>query len=94
MGQNLFYALCVLQVLDVLTTLYAIKSGKGVEANGILSPFFNAVGLVVGLLTVKLFLVVWLIYFLPLLPVWVLAVLCAGYSWVIYNNVMVLLKSN
>ena len=90
MKNYIFIAICVLQVLDILTTIYGIRSGKGVESNGVLAPFFEAVGLVAGLLIVKLLFVGMLIWALPTMPMWALWAMCAGYSWVIWNNVKVI----
>jgi len=88
----LLYLTIALQVADILTTIYAIQLGKGVEGNGILAPFFNTVGLVPGLLISKGVFVVLLLWAAPLVPLEVLGLVTGFYVWVIYNNIKVLLK--
>lgn len=84
---NTLYILIALQVLDLLTTVIALRNPKLTEGNGILKPLFDKLGVVPTLLIVKIAFVTLAIWAAPQVPVEVLYALIAGYGWVVWNNV-------
>lgn len=95
MNATYSYLLCaviVLQLADIVTTYVGLKSRKAIESNGFLARLMARVGVLPALMIIKGVFIGWLLYFSPLLPVWALGVICAGYCVVIFNNVLVLQK--
>jgi len=70
----MLYLLIGLQVLDLLTTVIALRNPKLTEGNGLLKPLFERFGVLPTLIVVKL-------AFVGLLW-W-----AAGYCWIVFNNV-------
>ena len=87
MHQVTLYLLITLQVLDLLTTVVALRNPKLTEGNGILKPLFNKLGVVPTLIVVKGAFIGLLFWAAPQVPVEVLYVLAAGYCWVVFNNI-------
>ena len=83
----MLYALIILQVLDLLTTVVALRNPRLAEGNGLLKPLFERFGVLPALVVIKLLAVGWLLYFQDLIPQWTLVVLLLGYCWVVFNNV-------
>jgi len=83
----MLYLLIALQVLDLLTTVIALRNPKLTEGNGILKPLFDKYGTFEVLTAVKTIFILLLWWAAPLVPVEVLYVLCAGYCWVVFNNI-------
>lgn len=90
----LISAIVVLQAADIYTTYVVLRSGRGREANPIVDYVIKKLGLVPGLLAVK----VPLLATLPLLEgapgLTAAGVLTAVYLFVIYNNVKVMNELN
>lgn len=84
------YFLIALQVLDLLTTVIALRHPRAREANGVLAKLFAAVGVVPGLLLVKGGFVALLLWAAPGLPPQVVYLLLALYIWVLINNLRTL----
>lgn len=62
------------------------------QLNPVLASLFRAVGLLPGLLIIKCAFVALLLWAAPVLHTAVLALVCAGYCWVVWHNVQVLRK--
>lgn len=94
----MLYVLILLQLLDVLTTHYALRTGAGTEANPVLRNLFDRFGHEPVLLAIKGAFIAWLWWAAPLLEAagysWVLYAVAALYVWVVWNNLMVILKVN
>jgi len=81
------YLLITLQVLDLLTTVVALRNPKLTEGNALLKGLFDRHGVFVVLLLIKGAFIGLLFWAEPLVPVAVLYLLCAGYCWVVFNNI-------
>ena len=91
---HVIYALIVLQVLDGITTVIALRKG-GSEENPIMKKLFGAAGVIPGTLAAKLFFAGLLWHFRnevddagPLIAVALL------YLFVVANNIKVIRKRN
>lgn len=84
--------LIVQQLLDVFTTVTALKTGKAVEANKILKKAMDKIGVTPALVAFKIPFVTLILLFPEPTVVWYVALLTAvlGYTWVLYNNFTVL----
>ena len=84
----LYLALVALQLADVATTFYIIRTKIGHEANPIMAWLMDKLGLVAGLLLPKAALATVLYALVQLhgIPNWALLVVLALYVWVILNN--------
>ena len=90
----ILYLLIALQVLDLLTTVVALRNPKLTEGNGLLKPLMDKFGVLPALLGAKGAFIVLLLWAAPLVPVVVLYLLCAGYCWVVYNNLKLIRNSS
>jgi hypothetical protein len=81
------YLLITLQVLDLLTTVIALRNPKLTEGNSILNPLMDKFGVLPTLIVVKGAFIGLLFWAAPQVPVEVLYLLCAWYCWVVYNNI-------
>ena len=88
------YILIALQALDLLTTVVALRNPKLTEGNGLLKPLMDKFGVLPALLGAKGAFIVLLLWAAPLVPVVVLYLLCAGYCWVVYNNLKLIRNSS
>jgi len=86
------YALLVLQVLDALTTLYVLRTGKGAEANPIAKKLMAAFGPEFTVLMVKAALAGAIWTFRASTPPVVFAGLCVLYLYVVINNLKFALR--
>ena len=82
----IFYLLAMLQVLDVISTVVALRNPKLHEANGVLKALMVKIGVLPTLLLVKGLFIGLLILYWHQVPVEVLYGLTALYCWVVYNN--------
>ena len=89
----LLVVLIALQVADIATTHYVLKTGIGTEANPVLNKLFQKFGHEPVLLTTKGAFIVFLLVVQHLIPVWALGGMVAFYLWVIWNNVRVIQKA-
>ena len=87
------YLLFLLQVLDALSTIIALRKPSLVESNPLLNPLFKVFGVLPVMLVAKAVLAGYLFYVQAWVPVQVLLLLCAGYAYVVYNNFK-LIRSN
>jgi hypothetical protein len=92
MTTYLLIFLVILQLADIVTTWLIVSRPGGRELNPVLAALFRAVGLLPGLLIVKGAFVALMIWVTPFLPPAVLALICAGYCWVVWHNLQVLRK--
>jgi hypothetical protein len=83
----MLYALIVLQALDLLTTVVALRNPGLTEGNGLLKPLFERFGVLPALIVIKLAFVGLLWWAAPQVPVELLYLIAAGYVWVVYSNV-------
>jgi hypothetical protein len=88
------YLLITLQVLDLLTTVVALRNPKLTEGNSILKPLMDKFGVLPTLLVLKGAFIGLLFWAAPLVPVEVLYLLCAGYCWVVWNNLKLIRTHN
>lgn len=83
----LFLLLVVVNVADIVSTLIAIRLGAS-EGNPLLKPFVERLGVVPGLLALKIPLLV-LTYFYAMYPI-VLGALCLIFLGVVASNILVI----
>jgi hypothetical protein len=82
----LFILLVILQLADVATTHYALRTGKAKESNAIMAWLMARLGVLTALVIAKI----------PFLAVawfagwWATALLCVYYVWVAWNNFRVI----
>ena len=89
-GQTVFLLIfSVLQVLDIWTTITALKMGCR-EANPILAKLFEKADPLAVLVPVKL-LSVWTLWWADIY--WLTAIFCAVYLYVVDNNLNVIKKA-
>ena len=88
----MIYLLIILQLADIATTHYALRTGIGTEANPFMRKLFDKFGHEPVLLTMKGAFIVFLWVFQDYIHVAVLAMLLGFYIWVIANNVEVIRK--
>ena len=86
------YLLLALQVADLATTLYVLRTGKGAEANPIARKLMDFFGPELGLALPKLLIagVIWTVR--DTTPPIVFAGLCAVYIVIVANNLKFALK--
>lgn len=87
----LFAILIILNVADVVSTLFILEARGGSEKNLILAWLFKRFDPLFVMLAVKIFFIgpmAWLLYANPPRPVLVaiLIVLCLWYCWVVWHN--------
>lgn len=89
----LVYLLLALQVLDLATTLYVLRTGKGAEANPIARKLMTWFGPELGLALPKLLIagVIWTVR--DTTPPVVFAGLCALYIVIVANNLKFALRT-
>ena len=92
-SQIALYLLFVLQALDALSTIIALRKPSLTEANPLLAPLFKLFGVLPTMLVAKAVLAGYLFYVQAWVPVQVLLLLSAGYAYVVYNNFK-LIRSN
>lgn len=87
------YLLLALQVLDLATTLYVLRTGKGAEANPIARKLMAWFGPEFGLALPKLLIagVIWTVR--DTTPPVVFAGLCAVYVFIVANNLKFALRT-
>jgi hypothetical protein len=89
----MLYALILLQLADIATTHYALRTGIGTEANPVLRKLFDRFGHEPVLLAIKGAFIALLWWAAPLVPVEVLWVLAAFYVWVVGSNLKLILRA-
>ena len=89
----LIYLLLALQVADLATTLYVLRTGKGAEANPIARKLMDFFGPELGLALPKLLIagVIWTVR--DTTPPIVFAGLCAVYLVIVANNLKFALRT-
>ena len=80
-------ALIILQVLDLLTTVVALRNPRLTEGNGLLKPLFERFGVLPALIVIKGLFIMLLGFTAHLVPVELLYLLTAGYCWIVFNNI-------
>jgi hypothetical protein len=86
--------LLALQVLDIISTVLALRRPGTVEANPLLAPLFARFGALPTLLVVKSAVCALLWQYQADLPLWLLLPLCAGYAYVVVNNFVIVLRAD
>lgn len=86
------YLLLALQVADLATTLYVLRTGKGAEANPIARKLMAVFGPEFTVLMVKAALAGAIWTFRASTPPVVFAVLCVLYLYVVINNMKYVLR--
>lgn len=87
----LFYALVILQLADIATTHYALRTGKAREANCGMAWLMARIGVLPALIVTKAIFVALACYMLRFDNVgWALGALCVLYGWVVFNNFKVI----
>jgi hypothetical protein len=89
----LVYALLVLQALDLATTLYVLRTGKGAEANPIARKLMAVFGPELGLALPKILLAMAIWTFRDTTPAWAFALLCVMYVAIVGNNLRFVLRN-
>lgn len=92
----MIYLLIVLQVLDLISTMVALRNPKLAEGNsfGLLQWFMDKIGVLPALVLLKAAFIGWLWYFRdhPDMTDQVYVLLCAGYAWIVVNNIRLIRK--
>jgi hypothetical protein len=83
---NAFYALLALQVLDLLSTVIALRNPKLTEANGPLAGLMKSIGTLPALMCIKTTAMVLIWHHREDMGNWLIA-LCVLYAVVITNNI-------
>ena len=83
---TLLIALLILQAIDAISTIYLLSREGFAEGNKVLKKLFDRFGMVPTLVVIKGGFIAWVLYFQAQLPIEILGILCAGYVWVVYNN--------
>jgi len=89
----MLYFLIILQLADIATTHYALRTGIGREANPVLKRLFDKFGHEVVLIAAKGAFITLLWIWQDYTHVYALVFLCGLYAWVIGNNVNVIRKA-
>jgi len=89
---NPLYILIALQLLDLLTTVVALRNQRLTEGNsvGLIQKMMDKIGVQPALVVIKLAFAAIIFWALPLIPAELAAVpwlVAAGYCWVVYNNI-------
>ena len=79
--------LIILQVLDLLTTVIALRNPRLTEGNGLLKPLMDRFGVLPTLIGVKVAFIGLLWQAAPQVPVELLYLIAAGYCWIVFNNI-------
>ena len=88
----LIYLLLALQVADLATTLYVLRTGKGAEANPIAKKLMAWFGPELGLALPKLAFAGAIWTFRATTPAWAFALLCMLYLVIVANNMKFVLR--
>jgi len=86
MHTYLFIVILILQVLDVGTTLIALRHGA-VELNPVANSLIKRLGAKVALLLIKLAFIIPLFWFLHSLPIWFMWAVIVAYVGVVLWNI-------
>ena len=86
MHTYLFIVILILQVLDVGTTLIALRHGA-VEANPVANSLIKRLGAKIALPLIKLAFIILLFWFLHSLPIWFLWAVIVVYVGVVIWNI-------
>jgi len=86
------YLLLALQVADLATTLYVLRTGKGAEANPIAKKLMAWFGPELGLALPKIALAGAIWTFRDTTPAWAYAMLCVMYVVIVGNNLRFVLR--
>ena len=85
-----FYVLVAVQVLDFLTTYFALKDHNASEANGLLKPIMNKIGVVPALVVTKIPTIALFWFYQAQMPIEILWAMCAVGVYVVGNNINVI----
>jgi hypothetical protein len=86
-----FYALVLLQILDLVSTVIALRNPKLKEANGPLAGLMKSIGTLPALMCVKTLAMVLIWHHRADMGAWLIA-LCVLYAVVIVNNIRLIKK--
>jgi len=86
MHTYLFIVILILQVLDVGTTLVALRHGA-VEVNPIVNSMIKRLGAKIALPLIKIAFIILLFWFLHSLPIWFLWSVIVAYVGVVLWNI-------
>lgn len=90
MSTFLLIAVILLQIADIVSTVYALRNPNVREVNPLLQPLFDKFGALPVLLVVKIMFISFLLIFKDQLSILVLVIMLAGYIYVIVNNINVI----
>jgi hypothetical protein len=93
MGVRMIYLIILLQLADIATTHYALRTGIGTEGNPVLRKLFDKFGHEPVLLVGKAAFIAFVWYFQDLIHPLAYGLLLGLYIWVVANNVQVILHS-
>ena len=88
----MIYLLIALQLADIITTHYALRTGIGTEANPVLRKLFDRFGHESVLIAIKGAFIALLVWLEQYLTNDIMLVLCLFYVAVVGNNVRIILK--
>jgi len=88
-----FYILLALQILDLLSTVIALRNPRLKEANGPLAGLMKSIGTLPALVAVKCaaMLIIW--HFRADMGAWI-TLLCGVYAIVIVNNIRLIVRGH
>ena len=88
----MIYALIILQVLDLISTVVALRKPNLIEANPVLNYLFSIFGVLPTLLVVKTAFAVVLYVYQDLVMLEAQVLLCALYAYVVFQNFKLIQK--
>jgi len=90
---HLMAAVLVLQVLDVLTTLYVLRKKAGTETNPLMRKLMETFGPELGLIAPKVIATMPLWYWREQVEMWVWMVVIGAFTLVVINNLKYVMKA-
>lgn len=91
---HIIILIAVLQVVDIATTVYILRTGIGYEANPIMRKLFEEISMVPALLVIKGATAAAAWHWRDAMGMVGLGLLCAGYIAVAVNNVLVIRRQS
>lgn len=88
----LFGIFFLLQVVDIVTTTLALKTGRAREANPFIRAVMDKLGVIPALVLLKVLMLAPVGYLWVLAPLWLQTTLNLIYLYVVLNNINVILK--
>lgn len=92
----ILYLLILLQAIDLLTTVIALRNPRLAEKNKYLKRLMDRFGVVPALIVVKGTYAAALLWAVPLVPThltFLVYAVMAGYGWIVYRNIKLTMEN-